>query len=501
MSQLIEALIEYVTYSRKSNGRKAVPRQKALIAQMIRTQGGVVLVEFTDRDSTAFAKPGAARPKRDDFDRMLAFLSTRTGLRIGAYHADRLLRNGEDTAALIRVCAAGGHLIETHSGGVYDLSTANGRRRLRDDASAAEFEVDHNTERVIAAKDEAAAAGLWLGGRRPLGWETDPAPLDEDGEPLLDEDGDPLKGVLRLVPAEADAIRQACADVLAGGSANGSARKWNAAGITGTSGAKWTGNEVRRVLQRPRNAGLMEHRGQVTGRASWPEIVDEPTWRAVCAVLADPRRRTSPGPERRHLLSGIARCGNCGTPMVCTTTGAGRGAKRTVYRCRRGVDGENGHVARDARTLDGYIASVVIERLARPDAEKLLLRKHESDLPELYRRKAALEAAMQASNDLRRQGLLTPAEFSDERREHQRQTQELDDKITTAEQIDILAPMIGDPVQAWETRTLDQKRAIIDTLMTLVVRPQPKGRPKGWTPGTPYFDPAIILAGIEWKRG
>jgi DNA invertase Pin-like site-specific DNA recombinase len=495
-------LIEYATYARKSNGRKAVPRQKALIAVMIQKQGGTVIpgAEFSDRDSTAFAKPGAARPKRDDFDRMLAFLEARSGVRIAAYHADRLLRNSEDTAALIRVCAVNGHLIETHSGGVYDLSTANGRRRLRDDASAAEFEVDRNTERVLVAKDEAAAAGLWLGGRRPLGWEADPAPLDEDGEPLLDEDGDPLKGVLRLVPAEADAIRAAFTDLLEGGTVSGIARKWNAAGITGTSGARWTGKEVGRVLRRPRNAGLMEHRGQVTGKASWAEIVDEPTWRTVCAILADPRRKTTTGPERKHLLSGIARCGVCGGPMVCSRSGPSRG-RRAVYRCRRGVEGDSGHVARDAGTLDTYITAQILEGFREPGAEKMLLKHRASELPALYRRKADLDAAMKASNDLRKQGLLTSAEFAEERKEHQEQTAALDAAITHADQGDVLASMVRDPDGTWDAATLDKKRSIISASMELAVHPQPKGRPKGWKPGEPYFDGEIINKGITWKRG
>jgi DNA invertase Pin-like site-specific DNA recombinase len=491
---------EYVTYARKSNGRKAIPRQKALVAQMIKHQDGVILAEFSDRDSTAFAKVGAARPKRDDFDRMLALLGTRTGLRVAAYHADRLTRNSEDTTSLIRVCVAGGHLIETHSGGTYDLSTANGRRRLKDDATAAEYEVDHGTERVLAGRDEVAAEGRWLGGKRPFGWELDEHPIGEDGAPMLDEDGKPVNGILRLVDAESDAIREGSAEVLGGGAANGIARHWNAAGLTGTLGARWTGREVRRILLRPRNAGLMEHRGQITGKASWPPIVREETWLAVCAVLNDPKRKTTPGPARQHLLSGIVRCGKCGGPMVCSTTGPGRGAKRAVYRCRRGVEGDSGHVARDAGTLDDYIAAIVIERLSRPDAARLLLQEQVSELPGMYRQKVELEATMRASNDLRRQGLLTPAEFGEERREHQRQTVELDEKISAAEQVDVLAPMIGNPREAWKTRTLDQKRGIIDTLMTITVHPQPKGRPKGWVPGTPYFDPAVIDRGIEWKR-
>lgn len=490
---------EYVTYARKSNGRKAVPRQKALIAQMIEREGGTILADFTDRDSTAFAKPGAGRPKRDDFERMLTLLGTRTGLRIAAYHADRLLRNSEDTAALIKVCAANSHLIETHAGGIYDLSTANGRRRLRDDASSAEYEVDHGRERVLAAKDESASAGLWLGGRRPLGWETDPDPVDEDGQPLLDEDGEPLKGVLRLRPAESDKIRDACTSILAGTSLSSIAREWNAAGMTGTSGASWTGNEVRRVLLRARNAGLMEHRGKVTGKASWPPIVDETTWRAVRAILTDPKRHTTPGPARQHLLSGLARCGTCGGPMICTTVGHGRGAKRTVYRCRKAAEGDSGHVARDSAALDAFITGVVIERLKRPDAARVLLRKQVSSLPDLYRQKADLETAMKTSNELRRQGLLTPAEFGEERAEHQEQMDQLDNRIAEAEIADVLAPAVRDPEGTWATAALDQRRAIIDALMTITVHPQGRGRPKGWKPGMPYFDASPEVIEIRGK--
>src|SRR5215469_1098010 len=292
---------EYLLYLRKSNGRKAVPRQRAITTAYIRDHGGVVSAEFKDDDRTAWHGKGE-RPTRDDFDRMLDVLRSRKGLRVAAWHADRLTRNDHDTAELIRVCRAGGHLIETPRGGAYDMGNANGRKRFRDDASDAIYEVDHLQERVLAGRDDVAADGRWLGGKRPFGWRLDENPADSDGESLLDEDGEPLNGVLVLDDAEARAIREACESLLTGATQGAIARQWNAAGLTGTSGAKWAGNEVRRVLLRPRNAGLMEHRGQITGRASWPPIVDEMTWRRVCAVLADPDRKTTPGPDRKHLL-------------------------------------------------------------------------------------------------------------------------------------------------------------------------------------------------------
>jgi hypothetical protein len=82
---------------------------------------------------------------------MLAVLRSRPGLKVAAWHADRLTRNPEDTGELIRVGAAGGHLAETPTGGSCDLSAANGRKRFRDDANDAAYEVNHGRERVLAA--------------------------------------------------------------------------------------------------------------------------------------------------------------------------------------------------------------------------------------------------------------------------------------------------------------------------------------------------------------
>lgn len=468
-------ITEWVIYLRKSKGRAGIGRQRTTTTAHIERLGGRIIAEFSDTDRTAYQKVGAARPRRDGFAAMLAMLRATPGLGVAAWHADRLTRNEHDTAELGRVCAEGGHLIVTKSGDSYDMSTASGRKRLRDDASDAQFEVDHNRERVLEMKAEAVAEGRWLGGRRPFGWQPD---RDAPGGLVLDE-------------REVAALAQAHRDVLDHKSLYSVMRTWNAAGITTSAGRPWRASEIRRVLLRPSNAAPPP--------AKWPAIVDAGTHRAVAALLSDPGRKTTPGPERTHLLSGIALCGICGGAMVCSTTGPGRG-KRAVYRCRASVEGASGHVARDAAALDDYVTRLVIERLSREDAEKLLLKKTASDLPRLQKELATLREQMKAGNDLRRRGLLSAAEFAEERAEHQARLAQLEAAIAAAEAVDVLAPMIRDPAAVWKTRDLGQRRAIIDTLIIIRVFPQPRGRPKGWVPGAPYFDPAIIDRGIEWRR-
>lgn len=497
---------EWVTYYRKSNGRKAVPRQKALVSSMIAQQDGTVIAEFTDRDSTAYAKPGESRPKRDDFDRMMTLLSSSKGLRIGAYHADRLLRNNEDTAALIRVCSARGHLIVTHSGGAYDLSSANGRRRLRDDASAAEYEVDHGRERVLAARAEIAADGRWLGGRRPFGWRSDPNPVDETGQPLVDEDGKPKRGMLRLDETEATALRTACDQVLSGMTLGGIAREWNAKGLTGTHGAPWSSREIGRVLLRPRNAALMEYQGEITGRAQWPAIVPEETFTAVRAVLRNPERKTTTGPARVHLLSGLVTCA-CGSPMICSTRANSRGS-HYVYRCRKGTRAQ--HVARDAVSLEEFVVRLVIARLSRADAVNLLKEDTSGELKKLRQEKTGIAAMMREENELRVEGLLTAREFAEGRREHMRRLKQVEDQIEHATQADILAPLIlrfaqdipegyAGRVAIWEEYPLDVRRAVIETLFEEIRLLPGKGRPRGWRPGEPYFD--VRTVEVLWRAG
>lgn len=480
----------YVLYLRKSNGRKAVPRQRVITTGHITQMGGRITGEFTDADRTAFRKPGGDQPVRDGFTAMLGALRGSPGLGVAAWHADRLTRNDEDTAALIRVCAAGGHLVVTPSGGTYDLSTANGRKRLRDDASAAIYEVDHNRERVLAGLAEVAAEGRWLGGKRPFGWEPDPAPVDGDGGPWLDDDGKPRKGILRLRQDEADALAWAHQAVLSGSSLHGIAREWNARGVCTPTGKRWNARDAGRVLRRPRNAGLMEHNGKITPNATWPAVVDETTWRGVAAILSDPSRRTTPGPASRHLLSWIARCGVCGGPMICTSTtrSAGKGGeRRLVYRCREGV---TGHLRRDAEHLEELAAARVIARLSREDAADVLVRPDDGrkeQLAHLYQEKAAIEALMEERDKLHRRRVITDKMLIEGMTELTEELAGVERRIADLATRDVLSPLLAGPARIWEEISLDQRRAVIQALMTITIRPSPKGRPRGWKPGQPYF--------------
>lgn len=61
------------------------------------------------------------------------------------------------------------------------------------------------------------------------------------------------------------------------------------------------------MMLRPTLAGVATYKGEeLPGvHAKWPVIVKLDRWRAVCATLNDPTRRTSPGKQPKHLSGGV----------------------------------------------------------------------------------------------------------------------------------------------------------------------------------------------------
>ena len=83
----------------------------------------------------------------------------------------------------------------------------------------------------------------------------------------------PLVGAVRPPhpePDQAALVRQACGQVLSGGTLRGIGWQWNAAVLLPPQGGKrWTYTAVPAVLTRPGIAGLSTHRGQIVGRRAW----------------------------------------------------------------------------------------------------------------------------------------------------------------------------------------------------------------------------------------
>lgn len=450
-------------YARISSDREGaglgVATQEADCRELADRLGWLVVSVHTDNDVSAYS--GKPRP---GYRALLDEIRAGKIDAVLAWHTDRLHRNPAELEDYIRACERHGVTTHTVKAGHLDLSTSTGLLIARQLGNLARYEVDHMAERQRRAKLRSAEAGKWKGGRRPFGYAAD--------------------GVT-IVEREADAIRRGAAAVLAGESLRSVAREWNAAGITTATGKQWDMGSVRAVLLRPRNAGLMEHRGEIVGPAEWPAVLPEEQWRAVVGILTDPARKTTPGPARKWLGSGIYRCAECAEPVI----GARAADGRQIYRCRRGC------VARGLEEVDEYVSAHVVAYLRRPDlADLLALPGDEVDVSALEQHAVTLRTRLDQLGEMFGRGEIDAQTLTAGSRAITAELESTRQQIADAYAGTALAGVAEapDPGQAWLRAPLDRKRAVLDLLMTVTLLKAPRGRPPGWKPGDTYFRPETV---------
>jgi DNA invertase Pin-like site-specific DNA recombinase len=458
------AIYARISQDREGAGIKVEDQEKDC-RQLARRLGLEVVEVFTDNDLSAHR----GKKKRPGYGGLLAAVRAGQVDAVLCTHADRLLRSVKEMEGYIDTCQDRDVPTYQVMAGQLDLATASGKRNARLAAVIAEGEVDQMIERMRAARLHRVTEGKWTGGRRPFGYEADGVTVNQ---------------------AEAEALRWAASQVLAGVSLNATVAKLNKRGVRTATGKEWQPTELRRVLVRPRNAGLTVHRGEIVGRAEWPAILDEDTRRGVSAVLGDPTRRTNTTTARQWLLSGLARCGVCGDFVRSTSPGSSHGRQtKPGYTCRSGK-----HVVRDAAELDAYMENVILERLSRPAAAELLAPDQRGDTSALHLRDAALRARLDELGRLCGEGLIDASQLVQGTAAIRTQREEITAQLAAASRGSVLAGVADapDPAKVWAGLDLSRKRAIVDVLMTVTILPAHKGRRAGWRAGETYFDPASV---------
>lgn len=452
-------------YCRISQDREGaglgVDRQAADCHELADRLGWTVVQVFTDNDVSAYT--GRPRP---GYRAMLDALDAGEATGVLVWHTDRLHRSPVELEDYVALCERRGIVTQTVKAGPLDLASPSGRLVARQLGAVARYEVEHNVERLKAARLQAVKAGKWSGGRRPFGYEADGVTIREH---------------------EARWLRHAADEVMAGIPLSQVARDLNAAEVTTTGGREWTGNEVRRVLLRPRVAGLIVHNGQEAGRAEWPAIIDEDRWRGLCAMLDDPARRTNRGAPTRHLGSGLFLCGLCGSTLRSSTAKG-----RRHYTCL-----PSKHLTRHGPPVEDLVAAVIVERLRQPDATELLAPRT-PDTSALHTDAQAVRERLQELARLYAEGTVDAGQLAEGTSRLRERLADLEGQIASAAEGQALAPFAGaDPAEVWERLDQHRRRAVIDALVTVTLDPSPRGRPKGWQPGEPYLHPETVR--IEWK--
>ncbi|PPG85491.1 recombinase family protein [Rathayibacter sp. AY1H2] len=454
-------------YLRQSSDRDrtelGIDRQRARCTEEARRRGWTLVEEYVDNDVSA-TKP---RAEGTAWHSMMKDARSRTVDAVIAVDMDRLLRTIRDLATLSET----GLKVVTLDGEI-DLTTADGEFRATMAAGLARFEGRRKAERQKRANDQRREAGTPTSGRVPYGyrWVTAKERV-ERGEPAAYE----------LDAERAGDVRFIFDSFLAGVPLGSICRDLNAQGKrtlpsrSTPDGVPFRPTTVRRMLLSPYYAALLPlpkgdgkpYDQEAIMRAdcvpgAWPAIVTPDEWAEAKTRLAHPERKTSPGPSRKWLLSGLALCGVCFEPIR-----AGGGEKGIhSYRCR-----SMAHFMRRGEPLDSFVERLVVARLSRPDASELLVDRGRGDLDELRAERRRLEASLDAVYDDWQDGIITTERKNRALKRANARIEEIDELTRTGANVDSLRAVVGaqDVQAAWDGLTLGHKRAVVETLLTLVV--------------------------------
>ncbi len=319
---------------------------------MAKRRGWTVAEVFRDNDVSAYK----SRVVRPEFERLLAELASGRLDGVVVYDLDRFARKPSDLERAIEIFDARRGLLFATVQSDIDLSTPDGRTMARVLVAFANKASMDTSRRVKRKHLELAQRGVPVGGSRPFGWQDDHRTLDE---------------------AEAGLLRQAATDILAGVGLHTICRRWNEAGVTTPRGNHWRRGVLKNVLLSPRLAGLRVHQGSVAIDESgqpvagqYEAVLDQTTWEAVGAVLRDASRGGGVHVGgRKYLLTGVVRCALCYRCLFGNGDTRNRG--NFYYGCKPATSGGGcGKVAVSGAGLDGMVTDLVLSYLADREVER-----------------------------------------------------------------------------------------------------------------------------------
>lgn len=431
--------------------RLAVQRHEEACRAILAARGWDLTEIYEDNSITA----SDARKARPAYDRMERDFAAGAFDALVVWDLDRLARRPRQLEDWIDAAETRGLVIVTANGDA-DLGTDAGRLFARIKLAVAKAEVERKSARQRLAAQQRAHRG-----RPPLG-------VRLTGYTVAGE----------LVPEEAEMVASMFRWFATGESLRGIVGRLETAGHTTRHGKAWNPSSVRTILTNGRYAGRAVYDGQhLPGvQAGWQPIVDEALFDAVQARLADPRRRTHQGTDRKHLGSSIYLCGICDTPMPSHSRG---------YRCPAG-----GHVLRSWGPVDRYVLAVLRGRLARPDVVEYLTPRDDvagarltAEIGRLRKRLVTIESDY--DNEL-----IDGRRYQESSAKVRAELAAAEAERTRAIGNPAVAEIVGapDPVAAFNAATLMVQREVLAAFVTVRLHRAPRG--------SRTFDPASVT--IDW---
>jgi DNA invertase Pin-like site-specific DNA recombinase len=450
-------------------------QEQAVRSHLLRENMGKVVAVYPDVKS---AYNGA---KRTGFEAALIDLKAGRIDGIAVWKIDRLVRRTSQFRQVLNVLeSSGGRLFSLCEG--IDTATEDASAKAITNivlsilVTLAEMESDNTSTRVHLFHEERARM------RKPHRGVCRPFGHNEQWS--------------ALVPEEAALIEEAASRILNGDGKTTIAEDWNRRGIKTAQGRIWRAGTLGTVLTSPRMVGKREYGGSLFDLEGVPNILDVKTWERLCAKLEE--RATQQVPKMTRLVSGIAICGGCESPVIGSQD---RGSVRTyICRSRPAAPNACGSLWALGDSVDAHVSERVIEFIADKERMSKLLRLHARgpEMEALHDRIGELSEAQTRLDQALNPPPGTPAMKIETywslsaAIENERRT--LHRRLAVSREAALLAETLnfeeGEAAEVWAERNQDWRRAII-ALVTerIVIEQRGSGGKKG---GINRFDPERV---------
>lgn len=512
-------------YGRESRDKKtSVANQVSVGEQWMADEGHDVVAVYKDGTSAS----RFATKARSDWARLITDVSTGAWDLLWLWESSRGDRKLETWAAFLTACRVHKVLIRVESHDrTYNLANARDRRTLAEDGVSAEAESEVLSARVLRGMRNGALKGrphgrnqygyqrhydehtgqltsitihpvqgavLREAGKRVLRGDTTyaisedfnrraiPTPrygrwtvmtLDRLLRAPIVEDGSTLEAALK--EARGRVIR---GETLAAIVADYQERK------VPPPPTRWDPAQVKELLINPSYNAKRSHNGKIVADAIWPAIFDDDTHARIVARLTDPSRGQRRDSTVKHLLTGIARCGVCGSGLRVSPNRGANSYQCAEPGCRK--------IARRKDQVEWAVIDAIVKFVQQPDCRDVIAPAVAED---------GTQAALLAMETLRARldgfyeqaaaGELSPAGLA---RVEQRLLADIESAKQRARRITvapIVEMLIGpDAESRWEAMTIAQRREVITELVTVLVLPMGRGKR--------VFDPLSVR--IEWRH-
>jgi DNA invertase Pin-like site-specific DNA recombinase len=310
------------TGEQATDDRHSLPEQLRAIRERCRREGWDVVATFEAPEESASVRSIVKRPKL----RELVEAARRREFDLVLFHeSSRLARDEELAQWLINeLQEVGVRLVESDRPADF-FYTVDGRFMYGLNSGLNAWQRRNHGEQVAKGKQGRFERGLHTGDL-PFGYVMQ-----------LRESPDGTRTVATDLPAapdetEASAIRLAFEDTAAGVSQLEICERWNAVGLRPHSkqGATYfTPSGIASILENDFYCGYIHHKGERRRGAHEP-ILTEELWLAV--QMRKRRSTRSTRARSPRLLSGLARCSECGGPIWLTAPTGADGRTRAYYR-------------------------------------------------------------------------------------------------------------------------------------------------------------------------